>query len=810
MVRSHPFVFAALFASACFCILADGTPPAYVIQTVAGSDFVGDGGPALSAVLTQTEGVAVDSAGSVYVADAADNRVRKITPDGTIQTVAGTGRAGFAGDGGAASNALLSHPYGLALDSAGNLYIADLGNARVRKVSVDGVIQTVVGGGSIVPGGNGDGSLAINIKLAEPRDLAAAGDGTLYVSDFGANQVYSVSPSGILTTVAGTGKAGNTGDGAAAPLAQLNAPAGLALDGAGNLYIADSGNNRVRNVFRGVISNVFNVTEPTGVAIGSSGALYVAAPAFFGTTSKTTAGMASAFDVALDRAGNVYATTGQFVVKFAASGAVTTIAGNGAPRYFGGDNGPAVMARLSSPAAVAVDSQGNSYIADTANHRIRKITPTGIISTIAGTSDAGAKGDGGPAALAQLNAPRSVAIDSFGNLYIADSGNNEIRKITPGGIIAPFSTELSDPEGVAMDANGMVYIADTGNNQVLQITPSGGTIKLATASKPVALVVDAAGNVFVSESARVLKIAPNGAVSVVADGLNAPAGLAFTSAGDLLIAETGANRIQRLTSAGSLTPVAGTGAAGFSGEGGAAIAAQLDSPSGLLVASDGTIWIADQGNNRIRTLSALEAIGEVATPISVVSAATMLPGAIAPGEIMTIFGSGFDPAQTQVLFDGKAATIFYTSPTQVNALAPASLSPNSTTDLRIVVKGAAIGEASLSVVSAMPGLFTIANGQGPAAANNQDGSINSSANPATRGFVISLYATGGGSDVGNAKVIIGGYLSDVLFAGPAPGFPGLEQINVRVPAGFLPPGIEPVVLVIDGAASQSGVTVAVQ
>ncbi len=708
------------------------------------------------------------------------------------------------------NSALLSHPYGVALDSSGNLYIADLGNARVRKVSVDGSIQTVVGGGSILPGGNGDGSPAIDMQLDEPRNVAVGADGTLYVSDFGANQVYSISPSGILTTVAGTGKMGFSGDGASAPLAELNAPAGLTLDGTGDLYVADSGNNCIRKIFHGVITTVFNVTGPTGLSITSAGTLYVAASSYFGPTAKAIAGIPSALDVALDGSGNVYATTGPFVLKVASGGNVSSIAGSGAPPNFAGDNGPATMARLNSPAGVAIDSQGNYYIADTANNRIRKVSSHGIISTIAGTGDAGSTGDGGLATLAQLNNPRSVAIDSAGNLYIADSGNNEIRKITPGGIMLPVSTELNDPEGVVVDANGLVYVADTGNNRVVQATSSGGIVQLAQVSKPVAVAVDPGGNVFVSASAQVLKISPAGAVSVVADRLNSPQGLAFTAQGDVLIAEMGANVIRQLTVAGSLTTIAGTSVAGFSGDGGAALTGQLDSPCGIAVASDGTIWVADEGNDRVRTLTPLATVADATLPISVVNAATMLPGSISPGEIVTIYGAGFDAAQTQVLFNGAPATIFFADASQINALAPVALVPGPNVNISILVENAVVAETSVPVVAAAPGIFTTANGKGPAAANNQDGSINSSANPAMRGSVVSLYATGGGSDLSNVTLTIGGYAASVLYAGPAPGFPGLMQINVQVPAGFLPPGIDSVTLSIGDAASQPGVTVAVE
>jgi uncharacterized protein (TIGR03437 family) len=809
VVSFRPFRFLSLVGCLCLLAAADGPPRAYVIQTVAGSDFVGDGGPALSALLSQAEGIAVTSAGTIYVADASDNRVRKITPDGTIQTVAGTGVAGFSGDGGPAQAALVSQPYGIAVDSAGNLYIADLGNARVRKISRDGTIQTVAGGGSVVPGDNGDGSPAVMMQLVQPRNVAVDPDGTLYISDFGAHRVYRVSSGGILTTLAGNGNAGFSGDGASAQLARLNAPAGLASDGNGALFIADSGNNRIRKVLGGVIGTVYKVTAPTGLAIGSGGTLYVAAPGYLGSAAKAIPGVPSAFDVALDRTGNVYATTGQFVREVTSDGTIATVAGSGASRYFGGDTGPASMARLNAPSGVAVDAAGNFYIADTGNHRIRKVTQAGVISTIAGTGNPGSKGDNGPAALAELNAPRGLAIDSMNNLYVADSGNDQVRKIKSSGIIVPVAIGLNNPEAVAADSNGSVYIADTKNNRVVKVA-SGVLTTVAQLSEPTAVLVDATGYVYVGGLTSVARISPSGGISVMLDGLNSPGGLAFGSQGDLLVAETGSNVVRRLTAAGLLTTIAGTGVPGFWGDDGLASVAQLNSPSGVAVDGEGTIWIADQGNNRIRSLT--EAIGaaDVTASVAIVNAATLAPGPIAPGEIVTIFGAGFDPLQTQLLFDGKPATIFYSGSSQINALAPPELAPNSSTKISILVKGTKVIDFSAPVVAAAPGIFTTASGTGPAAANNEDGSINSASNPAVRGSIISLYATGGGLNAGLATVKIGGYTAEVLYAGPAPGFAGLMQINARVPASFLPPGIQPVLLTIGTAASQPGVTIAVR
>jgi len=802
VVSSRQLALLSLFGTACIHVGAAAPATSYVIQTVAGSDNSGDGGSALSAALGQPEGIARDIAGNIYVADAADNRVRKISSDGSIQTFAGTGAAGFAGDGGPATAAQLNQPYGLALDRAGNLYIADLGNARVRKVTIDGAIQTVAGGGALPAANQGQGGPATIAQLMEPRNVTVDAGGALYISDFGAHQVYSVASDGTLTLVAGSGVAGFSGDNASALLGQLNAPAGLAIDPIGGLYIADSGNNRVRKVSNGVIITVFNTPGPTGLALGSTGALYIAASSYFGTLSQQIPGIPSAVDVALDQSGDLFATSGVYVLEIPSGGTASTIAGSGASLNFGGDNGPATSAQLYSPSSVAVDSSGNWYIADTANNRIRMVTPAGVISTIAGAGVA-----------AQLNAPRGLAFDMAGNLFVADSGNNAIRKITPDGLMAslPVATQLNNPVTVATDAQGSVYIADSGNNQIVKVTASGTTSILATIAGLQAVAIDAMGNVFAADATQVWNVTPAGVATSMITGLHSPSGIAFATDGSLLIADTGANLIRQWTASGGLNSIAGMGAAGFSGDGSPALSAQLNAPEGIAIGPNGALWIADSGNNRIRSLTPTVVVSETAPPepITVVNAASLATGPIAPGEIVTVFGSGFDATQTQLLFDGAAATLFYTSATQINALAPASLSANSST-VSVVVDGTSVAESSTPVVSAAPGIFTVTSGTGQAAANNQDGSLNSASNPALRGSVVSFYATGQGSSTGTVTLTIGGYPAQLWYAGAAPGFPGLMQINAQIPGGFLAPGIQPVLLSIDGVGSQTGVTVAIE
>ncbi|MEV5237947.1 RICIN domain-containing protein [Streptomyces cinnamoneus] len=330
------------------------------ISTVAGTGTAGSKGdnePAVSAQLNRPYGVAADSAGNLYISDYSGHRVRKVTTDGKISTVAGTGTAGPGGDGGPAVSAQLNCPREVAVDSAGNLYIVDAGNHRVRKVAADGKISTVAGRGAANFGGDGGPATAAWLNL--PTGVAVDSAGNLYISDYSNNRVRKVAADGKISTVAGTGAANFGGDGGPATAAWLKSPHGLAVDGAGALYIADYGNNRVR--------------------------------------------------------------------KVAADGKISTVAGTGAANS-SGDGGPATSAQL-NPVGVVVDSAGNLYISDYSNNRVRKVAVDGKISTVAGTGAANFGGDGGPAASAQLNRPFELAVDCVDTLYIADHANDRVRKV---------------------------------------------------------------------------------------------------------------------------------------------------------------------------------------------------------------------------------------------------------------------------------------------------------------------------------------------------------------------------------------------
>jgi len=338
-----------------------------VISTIAGNGtqgYSGDDKVATLAQINKPTDVAI-SGGNVYIADTNNHRIRKIDTRGNISTVAGDGTKGFSGDSGAATVAQLNSPAGIAFDGAGNLYIVDTDNHRIRKVDAFGNIFTLVGNGN--QGFSGDGSFAINAKLNEPMAVCFDSSGNLYIADSGNNVIRKLEKaSGKISTVAGNNNAGFSGDGNAAFQARLNYPTGVAVDSVGNLYIADSANHRLRKVVN------LNDTNPYN-------------------------------DI------------------------IYTIAGDGTQGFNGDGNIPT---QLNQPYDVIVDSSGDLYFTDMSNHRIRKIKAENIIITIAGDGNAGYRGDGGNAKAAKLNIPKGIALDSAGNIYFADFANYRIRKIT--------------------------------------------------------------------------------------------------------------------------------------------------------------------------------------------------------------------------------------------------------------------------------------------------------------------------------------------------------------------------------------------
>ena len=521
--------------------------------------------------------MALDRAGNLYIAEWTNHRIRKVNSAGVISTVAGTGTAGFSGDGGAATSAQLSNPQDVALDAAGNLYIADVNNNRIRKVDSSGNISTVAGGGSSL----GDGAAATAAQLGAPRSVALDGAGNLYIADWSDHRIRKVDSSGNISTVAGTGTQGFSGDGAAATAAQLNSPWDVAVDGSGNLYIADWSDHRIRKV-----NSAGNISTVAGT--GTQG--------FSGDGAAATAAqLNSPWDVAVDGSGNLYIAdrNNNRIRKVNSAGNISTVAGSGTGG-FSGDGAAATAARLRSPQGVALDGSGNLYITDRGNERIRKVDSSGNISTVAGNGMAGFGGDSGAATAAQLSDPSGgVALDGSGNLYIVDRGNDRIRKVDSAGVISTVAgrEQLSGPLGVAPDGSGNLYIADAGNHRIHKVD-SAGVITTVAGSGTAGFSGDSS--------------------AAVSAQLNFPSDVAPDGAGNLYIADFGNNRIRKVDSAGVISTVAGSGTAGFSGDGGAATAAQLNSPNGMALDGAGNLYIADGLNHRIRKVDSDGNISTVA------------------------------------------------------------------------------------------------------------------------------------------------------------------------------------------------------
>ena len=608
--------------------------PTGMVTRVAGtgvSGQAGDSGPALSAQLYNPSGVAVDSAGNLYIADTGNGRIRKVDNLGTITTVAGNGCC-YGGDGGPAAAAQLDGPYGVAVDSSGNLYIADTYNSRIRKVTTTGTITTVAGNGT--SGYSGDGGPAAAAELRYPFAVIVDGSGDLLIADTDNYRVRKVDTSGNITTVAGNGTCCYSGDGGQAINARLSLPYGLALDASGNLYIADASNSRVRKVSA---SGAINTVAGNGVS------------GFYGDGGPAIAAQfRNPEGVAVDGSGNLYiADTGNMRIRGVSGSTVTTLAGGAV-----GDGGLAVFAFFNQPSGVARDSAGNTYVADSYNNLVRKVGPGGSIGTVVGTGVAGYSGDGGAASNAQLNAPQGLALDAAGNLFIADSANHRVRRVDGSGRITTVAgnglgsyggdnnaatlAPIGTPYGLALDSIGNLYISDVTNNVVRKVDSSGvigtaagsggygysGDGGPATQSKlygPYGVAVDSSGNLYIADRYNYrVRMVSNGTITTVAgtgtccyngDGpatkseLDDPSGVAVDAAGNLYIADTYNERVRVVLAGGNIVTVAGTGAYGYSGDGGSAAGAAFRLPYALVLDASGNIVVSDQSNNAVRLMT---------------------------------------------------------------------------------------------------------------------------------------------------------------------------------------------------------------
>ena len=603
----------------------------YNIVTVAGTDTIRDGTPAASAPLRAPVGVAVDSSGNLFIADLYTHRIRKVSPTGTISTVAGTGHPGFSGDGGPAVAAMIDSPYGVAVDRNGNLYISDSGNYRIRKVAAGkGIISTVAGNGSATPSGDGEPAVTAGF---DPYNVAVDANGNLYIPDFWHDQVRKVTAStGIITRFAGTGTTGYTGDGGPATVATLNGPSAVSVDTAGNIYICDQYNNVIRMVStNGTISTIVGTGNPGDS--GDNGLATQAALYLPDSVSVDPQGQ-KLYVLSIDRVRTVDLGT-KVIAAFAGSHEAG----------FSGDGGPALSARFYDSTDLAVASVGDVFVADGGNHRVRRIR-AGMIDTVAGTDVK----DGSLATAAYLNQPGSVAVNGNGDLFIGDLGNCQVRRVSAAdgristvagtGNCGYLSGRMGEPAGLALDPSGNLVVADYNNSRVIRLGASGTTVLaglvgtpksgfsgdggLATSAllrNPTGVAYDRAGSLYIADlgNNRVRKVdASTGIITTFAGnglvgwtGIGGPAtqasmvpcGVAFDAAGNLYIADLGSRILKVAANTGIVTVVAGTRTAGYSGDGQLATAARLNVPTGVALDSLGSLYIADFGNYVVRKVT---------------------------------------------------------------------------------------------------------------------------------------------------------------------------------------------------------------
>ena len=610
-----------------------------ILATVLGGSP--NGLPAITASLNMPSAAVSDANGNVYVALKGAHQVVRIDAAGMVWTVAGNGYSGTSGDGGQATSAMLSTPVGLAMDQAGALYISDSSASRIRRVGLDGVITTFAGNGKNAF--SGDGGPAISASLYTPVGITFDNRGDLLIADSGNEVVRMVTPDGLIRTIAGMARSGGaSGNAGPALQAQLNNPQAVLVDSGGIIYIADTGNNWIRVLTPdGTLSIYAGIdTSKTGSPFGGAG----------DPTIATNAPLTTPTSIAIDQAGTLYFVEPNRIRQITSNGKIAPFAGTGI--YGGsGDGGLARFANIKVQ-GIATDRHNNVFIADGDNNRVRIVTAAdGIIDTVAGNG------------LASFN-PRGLAVKG-GYLYFSDTSNNRVRRLdlstqeislVAGDGVADYagdgssalSASLKAPRGLAFDPSGNLYIADSGNHRVAKIgtdgnintvagtgtagtTGDGLAATAATLNAPAAVVVDPSGNLFISEQSGnvVRKVNTSGVISTVAgtgtagapdseqgialnQKLNGPQGLAWDSAGGLLIADTNNQRIRRLSPDGKIATVAGSSGAGFSGDGGPATSATLRGPNAVQVDQAGNFYISDASNYIIRRVGTDGVISTVA------------------------------------------------------------------------------------------------------------------------------------------------------------------------------------------------------
>jgi uncharacterized protein (TIGR03437 family) len=773
-------------------------------------------------------GLALDGAGNLFIGDVGNNRIRKVSTSGIITTVAGDGTQGFSGDGGPAIHAQLllgdCCAVGLAADSAGNLFIADDGNGRIRKVSTDGIITTVAGNGMF---GIANNTAAINAPLSFPIGIAVDGTGDLFIVSYGT--VQKVSPNGILTTVAGNGVCcGFSGDGGPATNAQVNASA-VAVDRGGNLFIADSGNQRIRKVSTdGIINTVAGhdiqgnasgdggpatsarFAQPGAAAVDNAGNIYIAdndrvrkvSPTGMITTvaGGGTGGLgdggpaiSATLDLvdcnwlcsgmALDHAGNLYLAdvkNGR-VRKVSPAGIITTVAGGG--QDMTDNEGPALGAAL-IPTSIAIDVAGNLFIAgylpgNDDGTRVRKVSPDGNITTIAGGGSASPL-NGGVATSVELLDVGGIAVDGSGNLFLTHPSYQRIHKISPNGMITTVAgggSSGSGDDGPAINAQLSYYVWG--------------------------IAVDQSGNLLFTDYNRVRKISPDGIIHTIGGngqyGYYSVDGAAAASAALGFLPNIAVDMTGNVYSSDWYNKV---------------------------------VHILRPSAETVLITSVVDAASERQEPLSPGKIVVIYGAGLGPvGLVQNQASNGqfsTEVAGTKVFVNGVAAPVLYTSSMQVAVIVPYRIS-GTVAQVSAMYQGQTSDTFAVPVALSAPNIFTTSQtGAGQAAAFNvAENTVNTATNPVKVGEYISFYATGEGQtapagadgQVGGStathpllpvSVTVGGIPAAIQFKGGVQGqVAGLMQINVQIPTGVRPGGFVPIVLKVGDASSGDGVWIAV-
>lgn len=669
--------FLLLISALCceLCAAAD-----YTFTTFAGVASSGHvDGAASTARFDNPHDVALDEMGNAYVADRDNHVIRKITPSGTVTTMAGLagnrGRTDGLGDA-----ARFNTPHALAVDTAGNLYVADRGNHVVRKITPAGLVTTLAGSPGLPGSTDGTGSMA---RFHCPSGIALDAAGHVFIADSLNLTIRKITPTGLVTTFAGL--AGNRGsaDGFGS-VARFSTPQGVAVDRAGNVYVADSSNYAIRK-----ITPAGEVTTVAGRANGGSN-----------DGEGRTAGFNNPAGVAVDDSGNLFVadTSNGAIRKIAPDGTVTTLAG-GSPSGSGDGVGQAAKFRL--PYGIALDKSGDAYVADAGNGKIRKITPTGVVTTVAGLS-AGYGSVDGVGSAARFNYPGGVALDKAGNLYVLDSQNHTIRKITLAGTVTTWAglagsaghadgvvsaARFHLPSGVAMDTTGNLFVADCLSHTIRKLTPDGavttwaglaasasnggsndGGVGVARFNLPRGVAVDGAGNVYVADTGNstIRKITPAREITTLA-GLagshgyangtgsaarfNHPWGIAADKLGQVYVADTDNHTIRKITPEGVVTTIAGTNRTIRSSHGREAIS-EFFSPRSVAVDQAGNVFVAD-----FTTIHQITPAGVVTTLAGQAHARGSVDGTGSAARFYFTTGIAVDDAGNLYVADGANHTI---------------------------------------------------------------------------------------------------------------------------------------------------------